>query len=130
MKIGQAEFFIGAVGVVIIQSPAEQQTIDTQPLAKVRDDRDRAPLADEDRRHVESLFNGFPCGCDIGTIERYDDGFSSVSYNQLDLDARWTAGHQEVPRGVGDLLWILIRNQAKAEFGAGPRGNCRLAHLL
>ena len=59
VKVRQAEFLVGAVRVVVVQTPAEQQSIDTQSLAKVRDDGDRTTFADKDWGLAETALDSF-----------------------------------------------------------------------
>ena len=44
MEIGQVEFLVRAVGVVVVQAPAQQQRIDSELLAEGGDDRESSLL--------------------------------------------------------------------------------------
>ena len=58
MEVGDREFFVGPVQVIVVLAPAEQKRVDAQLLLDQADDRDRAALADEDRLLAEPDLDG------------------------------------------------------------------------
>src|SRR5437660_1700037 len=54
VEVGQGELLVGAVQVVVVLAPAEQQGVDAELGLEQADDRDGAPLADEDRPRAET----------------------------------------------------------------------------
>ena len=57
VKVGEVEFFVRAVRVVVVEAPAKQQRIDAKLLMERAHDRDRAPFANEHRRRAERLLD-------------------------------------------------------------------------
>ena len=82
-KIGQRKLFVGAVRVVVVQSPAEQQGIDSQSFFEGRDDRDRAAFANKHRRAAKSAFDGLGSSRHVRTVQRNDHSRSVVHVDQL-----------------------------------------------
>ena len=64
VEVGEGELLVGAVQVVVVLAPAQEQRIDAQLLLDQPDDRDRAPLADEDRLGAEARLDGADRGPD------------------------------------------------------------------
>ena len=126
MEVGQAEFFVGAVRVVVVQAPAQQQGIDSQQIVKGRHDRDRAPFAHEHRLRPKPCSIARCGGRHIRAVQRHHHARRAVHVDQFHLDARRAELAQACFERRGDLVRILIRHQAEAELGPGPRRQHRL----
>ena len=70
VEVGERELLVGPVEVVVVLAPAEEQGIDAQVLLDQADDRDRAPLADEDRLGAEPGLDGPDRGADARACRR------------------------------------------------------------
>src|SRR6185369_4855356 len=57
IKIGDVEFFVRRVQVVVWQAESHHYARDLQVLLEIRDDRDRSPRADKDGLFVEDIFH-------------------------------------------------------------------------
>src|SRR5205807_10192846 len=73
MKIGEVEFFVRAMGIVVIQAPAQQQRIDSKLLPAGGHDWNRASLAHKNRLLAERSLNGVDRSGHVGAIERDHD---------------------------------------------------------
>lgn len=62
MKVGEAELLVGAVCIVIVQAPTQQQRIAAQLRFESVDDRNRTAFANKHRCGAESSFDGFRRG--------------------------------------------------------------------
>ncbi len=57
MKIGEGKLLVGAVCVIVVATPAEQQNVRTEVFGELPDDRDRPAFANENGWTAETGFN-------------------------------------------------------------------------
>ena len=69
VEVGEGELLVGSVQVVVVLAPAQEQGVDAQVLLDQPDDRDRAPLADEDGLGAEAGLDGADRGPDAGRVD-------------------------------------------------------------
>src|SRR3972149_2036859 len=71
LEVGEAELFVGAVGIVVVLPPAQQEHVGVELVGEGIDDRDRAALADVHRRRAEAGFDRGGGGPNIRTFQRH-----------------------------------------------------------
>ena len=64
MEVGQGELLVGAVQVIVVLAPAQEQGVDAEVLLDEPHDRDRAALANEDGPVAEAGLDGAHRGLD------------------------------------------------------------------
>src|SRR4051812_24603599 len=118
MKIAQRKLFVGAVCIVVVQSPAEEKRIRAKLLFEVRDNWNRSALSHEHRRLAETLLDRLLSCRYIGTVQRHDDARRPMTHTHSQLDAGRTMCEQEFPNRRCDSIGILFWHQAKADVRA------------
>ena len=123
IEIGQMEFFVRAVDVVVGQAESHQDGGNTENLLKGVNHRDRPPGADEDGVCAESFLVGVR-----GSLHR---GMLAVHQRRMDgrhgayrgvHRRRCDAGNVSAEK-LRDTLRILIGHEAEADFGQRARGD-------
>ena len=97
--------------------------------ANVGDDGDRSPLADPHRPRAPDLLHGVESGVDDRALDLHDDGVAAVERGHLDGDPRRRDRLDVRGEQLGDLLRVLIGNEAHRHLGAAPGGEDGLRPL-
>src|SRR5690606_18349323 len=92
----EAEVFVGAVQVVGVLSPAEQQSVDPQDRFEGADDGDGAPFADQNGGLAEARFDRFLGGPHPGGMDVAEAGRGAVVRLELEPDSRRAAVAEEL----------------------------------
>src|SRR5690242_1154104 len=130
MKVGQRKLFVGAVRVIVVQPPAEQERIDAKLLLEVRHNRNRPALAHENRLFSKALLDRLLGRRDIGTVERNNDARRTVRNANFQFNAWRTMFKQKLLHRRRDSIRILFWHQAKTDISARAGLDGRLEYLL
>src|SRR5580658_9808908 len=123
MKVGDVEFFVGSVEVIVGQAEAHHYAGNFQDVLEVSDNRDGAAAADEDCFFLECIVQGFGGGFDVAVVGTNYAGRALAPDFDLRLDA---FGRQLLHEGgvlLEDLVRILVGNKAHGNLGLRFRGN-------
>ncbi len=126
VEIGQAKLFVGAVRVVVVQAPAQEQRVDASSLRKSL----TIGIEPPSRMNTGAL----PKPCSIAFAAAATYGLSSGTTtpgappnSKISIVIPLgQSSHSLRFERLGDFRRVLIRHQAKAEFRARPRGQNRL----
>ena len=83
MKVGEGEFLVGPVQVIVILAPAQKQRIDAQVLFDQPHDRDRASLANEDGLGAKASLDRTHGGLDARGIDIDQNGRRAMMADDL-----------------------------------------------
>ena len=122
VEVGEGELLVGAVQVVVVLAPAQEQGVDAQVLLDEPDDRDRAPLANENGPGAEAGLDRADRGLDAGRFDIDQDGRRTVVADDLVGHARRADLRDVFPELPLDRLGVLVGNQAETELGAPLAG--------
>src|ERR1700735_1745603 len=87
MEVGNVEFFVGSVEVIVGQAEAHHYAGNFQDVLEVGDNWDGAAAADEDCFFLECIVQGFSGGFDIAVIGTHYAGRALAPDFDLRLDA-------------------------------------------
>ena len=117
MEIGEGELLVGTMQIVVVLAPAQEQGIDAQMLLDEPDNRNRAPLANENRPRTKAGLDGADRSLDARRFRIDDDGRRTVMTDDLISHTRRTNLRDMFVELPLDRLGVLVGHQPETELG-------------
>ena len=111
-KSARRELLVGAVQVIVVLAPAQEQGVDPQVLLDQPHDGNRAPLADENRLGAEPGLDGPDRGPETGSFDIDQHGRRAVVGDHLVGHARRTDPRRRAPGTAVRPSWDPGREPA------------------
>lgn len=127
IEVLQAEFFVGAMGSIVVESPSDQQNVALECIDHLRHDGDGPSFADEDGFYAESFLDRVDGAFHEPRVGVYHHSAATVQIDDFDADPRRGVGGDELAKLITNCFGVLIGYEAETDFRASPRRNHRFA---
>src|SRR5277367_3818421 len=125
----QVVLLVWRMDVVVVETEADQQRVETERLLEVGDDRDRGAGADQNRLLAPLLRQRLAGGAERLHVPRQRDGGRGRMVAELDLAVAGDARGDVIAKRLAYLGGVLALNQAERNLCGGFRRNDRLGAL-
>lgn len=102
VEVFEGEFFVGAMGTVVVESPAHEEDIGMEEIDHLGHDGDGAPFADEDGLFAEAFGDGALSGGHEGAIGIDHNTVTAMEIDDFDADAGGCVGVDKLLKLLGD----------------------------
>lgn len=102
VEVFEGELFVGAMGTVVVESPAHEENIGVEEVDHFGHDGDGAAFADEDRFFAEPFGDGALGGGHEGAIGIDYDSVTTMEIDDFDADARGRVAVDKLLKLLGD----------------------------